>query len=141
MEARFPTLPSICKLAKYWLDLHSTEGSRSMPDVTQFSDEVAQKLRHYVYRLIDPRNGMTFYVGRGTGNRAFPHAAGKAAPSDDQDSLKLRTIWAVHAVALRVQHVIHRHGMDEQVAREVEAALIDAYPSLTNIQGGYASDR
>ena len=26
-----------------------------------------------VYRLIDPRNGETFYVGRGKGNRVFSH--------------------------------------------------------------------
>lgn len=32
--------------------------------------------------------------------------------------------------------MIHRHGMDEKTAFEVEAALIDAYPGLTNIVGG-----
>ena len=32
-----------------------------------FSDGVTAKLKHYVYRLIDPRNGSTFYVGRGQG--------------------------------------------------------------------------
>lgn len=31
--------------------------------------------------------------------------------------------------------------MDEQIAKEVEAALMDAYPGLTNIQGGYDGDR
>ena len=31
----------------------------------QFSDEVSKKLGYYVYRLIDPRNGDTFYVGKG----------------------------------------------------------------------------
>ena len=35
-----------------------------------------------------------------------------------------------------VAHVIHRHGMDEKTAFEVEFALIDAYPGLTNIVGG-----
>lgn len=32
--------------------------------------------------------------------------------------------------------MIHRHGMDEKTALEVEAALIDAYPGLTNIVVG-----
>ena len=32
-----------------------------------FPPEVVQALGHYVYRLIDPRNGETFYVGKGQG--------------------------------------------------------------------------
>jgi hypothetical protein len=40
---------------------------------TSFPREVAQKLKTYVYRLIDPRNGETFYVGKGQGNRVFAH--------------------------------------------------------------------
>jgi uncharacterized protein len=31
--------------------------------------------------------------------------------------------------------------LDEESAKEVEAALIDAYPGLANIQPGYESDR
>ena len=37
---------------------------------------------------------------------------------------------------MNVEHVIHRHGMSNSTAREVEAALIDAYPGLTNRQAG-----
>lgn len=108
-----------------------------------FSEEVVEKLGNYVYRLIDPRNGSTFYVGRGRGNRVFAHAAGQAQPTADEDTetLKLRTIRAIRNAGFEVQHVVHRHGMDEATAREVEAALIDAYPGLTNIQGGYEGNR
>ncbi len=42
-----------------------------------FSPEVIKELGHYVYRLIDPRNGETFYVGKGKGNRVFHHIAGE----------------------------------------------------------------
>ena len=38
-----------------------------------FPIAVASKLKTYVYRLIDPRNGETFYVGKGKGNRVFAH--------------------------------------------------------------------
>lgn len=31
---------------------------------------------------------------------------------------------------------MYRHGMDAKTAFEVESALIDAYPGLTNIAGG-----
>lgn len=109
----------------------------------RFSNHVCEKLGYYVYRLIDPRDGVTFYVGRGQGNRIFDHAAGNqsATESESADSLKLRAIGDIRNAGLEVQHVVHRHGMDEICAREVEAALIDAYPGLTNIQPGYDDQR
>ena len=30
--------------------------------------------KYYVYRLIDPRNLQTFYVGKGCGDRVYQHA-------------------------------------------------------------------
>jgi uncharacterized protein len=40
-----------------------------------------------------------------------------------------------------VAHVIHRHGLPtEEIAFEVEAALIDAYPEATNVVAGLDSD-
>ena len=33
--------------------------------VREFSEAVCHELGNYVYRLIDPRNGETFYVGKG----------------------------------------------------------------------------
>jgi hypothetical protein len=71
-----------------------------------------------VYRLIDPRNGETSYVGKGGGNRVSEHARGE-----------------MHG---RARHL--RHGMTKEQAFEVEAAFIDAYPEVTNQVGGRASD-
>jgi hypothetical protein len=108
-----------------------------------FSEFVAGKLKHYVYRLIDPRNGTTFYVGRGQGKRVFSHAGGQEPLTDieDRETLKLNRIWSIRNAGFEVQHVIHRHGMDEGTAREVEAALIDAFPGLSNIQSGFDGSR
>ena len=39
---------------------------------------VAEQLKWYVYRLIDPRTGETFYVGKGKDDQVFSHANGKA---------------------------------------------------------------
>ena len=66
-----------------------------------FSEFVAGRLRHYVYRLIDPRNGTTFYVGRGQGNRVFSHAAGQEPPTDveDRETLKFSRIWSIRILA------------------------------------------
>ena len=102
-----------------------------------FSAYVAEKLRFYVYRLIDPRNGETFYVGKGKGNRVFQHADGDV---EDDGAEKLARILSIKVAGFEVGHVIHRHGMDEAVAFEVEAALMQAYPGITNIAGGHGSD-
>jgi hypothetical protein len=109
----------------------------------RFPDEVSKALGNYVYRLIDPRNGETFYVGKGSGNRVFQHAAGISNKELDEDngiSPKYDRILAILNARLEVIHVIHRHEIPEAAIFDVEAALIDAYPGLTNLQGGHGSN-
>src|SRR5205085_12279895 len=59
--------------------------------------------------------------------------------TQEDEDLKLETIRAIRNAGLEVEHVIHRHGMDEVAAIEVEAALIDAYPGLSNLVKGTGS--
>lgn len=106
----------------------------------KFSAEVTSKLKCYVYRLVDPRNGETFYVGRGKGNRVFDHVRGELTANDDGLSHKLKRIREIRVDGFEVGHLIHRHGMDDATAREVEAALIDGYPETHNEIGGAESD-
>jgi hypothetical protein len=114
----------------------STKSSAEEP----FPPNVVEKLKWYVYRLIDPRNGETFYVGKGRGNRVFSHIrAEQDLEGDDLDN-KIKRIREIRVAGFEVAHVIHRHGLDEKTAFEVEAALIDAYPGLTNIAGGAGSN-
>lgn len=106
-----------------------------------FTPEVAGKLKTYVYRLIDPRNGETFYVGKGKGNRVFAHIRDERDSLDgDEIDNKLKRIREIILAGFEVAHVIHRHGMDDATAFEVEAALIDAYPGLTNVANGAGSN-
>lgn len=105
-----------------------------------FPPEVAARLGTYVYRLIDPRNGETFYVGKGRGNRVFAHVHAEQGLDGDDVENKIRRIREIHLAGFEVAHVIHRHGMDDKTAFEVEAALMDAYQGLTNIVGGHGGN-
>lgn len=104
---------------------------------------VAESRDYYVYRLIDPRTGQTFYVGKGTGDRVFQHAKAVITfkPGEDEGSEKIAQINAIKNEGLEVIHVIHRFGMAENEALEVEAALIDVYSGLTNMQSGINPER
>lgn len=110
-----------------------------MSTINKFPPKVIKELKNYVYRLIDPRNGETFYVGRGVSNRLYDHVKDELGTESDNTNDKLTRIREIRNAGFSVSHVIHRHGMSETIAREVEAALIDAYPGLTNIQGGEGS--
>ena len=105
-----------------------------------FTEEISNKLKTYVYRLIDPRNGETFYVGKGKGNRVFYHIRAEENLDGDDIDNKMKRIREIRLAGFEVAHVIHRHGMDEKTAFEVEAALIDAYPGLTNIVSGTSAN-
>jgi hypothetical protein len=124
-----------------------------MESLKQFTPEVIRQMGSYVYRLIDPRDGNTFYVGKGKGNRVFAHIKGTLKnykgknffdknADEDEVSAKMQTIREIHAAGLEVIHIIHRHGMNDATAFEVEGALIEAYNTLTNDADGHGnSDR
>ena len=103
-----------------------------------FSEHVCHQLKTYVYRLIDPRNGETFYIGKGKGNRVFAHAAGQQDELGKQDAedTKIKKIWEIKNAGFEVGHVIHRHGLDDTTAFEVESALLEQV-SLGLNRGGF----
>lgn len=115
--------------------------------VKTFPPEVADKLGCYVYRLVDPRDEETFYVGKGQGDRVFQHLKASLRTlkneedNEDETDLKYQRIKDILDSGQEVLHVIHRHGLSEEEAFHVEAALLDAYPDLTNKAGGrYSGD-
>ena len=120
--------------------------------MSKMTRAVINRLANYVYRLIDPRDGETFYVGVGKGSRVLDHVKGELnshkaidlevneSDYEDEADLKLLRIKKIRQAGLEVIHVIHRHGIeDPKVARVVEAALIDAYPGLSNRATGHKS--
>ena len=111
-----------------------------MSNIPEFSQSVAERIGYYVYILKDPRDNQVFYVGKGCGNRIFAHvfdANFSCEPSD-----KLDRIRAIQAAGKDVVHLIHRHGLTEKEAFEVEASLIDFIGrlELTNLVHGVDSD-
>lgn len=121
-------------------------------NLPKFTPEAISKLKYYVYRLVDPRDGLTFYVGKGKGNRVFAHARwvlenydgeNYLEQEEDKSSLKYNTIKDIQDTGLQVIHIIHRYGMDEAQAFEVEQALIDVYSleNLSNKISGHDADR
>jgi hypothetical protein len=113
--------------------------------MNKFTQNVVDDLGFYVYRLVDPRSGHTFYVGRGKGNRVFNHVNELSDEfldkEHDEVSAKLSTIRDIKTNGFEVVHIIQRWGLTEKEAKEVEAALIDAYPGLDNSLRGYDTDR
>ncbi len=122
-----------------------------MEEIKEFSPEVCREIGYYVYRLVDPRNGQTFYVGKGKNNRVFAHA--KCAlkdyadvdynpEEDDDESLKYRTIRKIKDAGLEVIYIIERYHLSERDAFLIESVLIDTYSikrELTNKIKGYES--
>ena len=115
----------------------------------KFSNEVCKAMKYYVYRLVDPRDGSTFYVGKGKNNRVFDHVKqvlkfkkpkSDADYQEDEKLAKYQQIEEIHNAGLEVISVIHRHGIENKdMAYQIEGALIDAYQGLTNIQGGHGN--
>ncbi len=110
--------------------------------IEEFPSEVIAELNFYVYRLIDPRNGETFYIGKGQGNRVFQHLKCNISNKEEDEmlDLKFKRIREIKKSGLEVMHIIHRHGLDSVTAFHVEASLIDAFPGTTNIAGGHYSN-
>lgn len=104
----------------------------------QIPQAVVEALKFYVYRLVDPRNDETFYVGKGQGERVLQHAWTALSESIPVD--RLERIRRIRAAGGMERVIIHRHGLDEETALHVEAALIDAFPSLTNLIKGHGAE-
>lgn len=98
-----------------------------------FSQEICQELKHYVYLYVDPATREVFYVGKGTGNRAFHHL------DDKSESKKCDRIRAIRNTGCEPHIELLAHGLDERTALQLEAAAIDLLKRemLTNAIGGW----
>lgn len=88
-----------------------------------FDLSTIERLKYYVYALIDPRDNKPFYIGKGKGNRIYNHVNNAIKLSKSTD--KLDIIREIRSSGKRVKHVIIRHGLDEDDAFKIESSLID----------------
>ena len=113
-----------------------------MNNPIRFNQKATEGLRYYVYCLVDPRDNKIFYIGKGKNQRVFDHVLG--AVESDPKSEKIAQIKDILAEGLNVKHYVLRHNLEEKIALEMEALLIDLlnYPDfnfeqgLKTIQGG-----
>lgn len=89
----------------------------------------------YVYALKDPREKPTrpFYIGKGTGNRAWEHQA------NIDDSEKGKLIKEIIESGHKIIHTIISDNLSEQQALKIEAELISAFGIRS--QGGLLTNR
>lgn len=110
----------------------------------KLSQSTIEKLGYYVYALIDPRSKKVFYIGKGKGNRIYAHVEA-SEQVDTKEIEKIATIRAIRKAGKEVDHRVVRHGLAEDEAFVVEAALIDFTESvsrieLTNLVSGHHSN-
>jgi hypothetical protein len=90
----------------------------------------------YVYRLIDPRSGLAFYVGKGQNGRAWQHEkdvrAGNVAVNPRKCSIISDILNAGFCVQVEIAGVFD----DEVEALDLEFKLVEANPTLTNVMPG-----
>ena len=103
--------------------------------------EVAERMGpYYVYVLVDPRDDSIFYVGKGTGQRLLAHGYEALLQVDPGPrSGKVARIREMRNANYEPRVDVVRHGLTEQEALLLEAALIDCVGQLTNKVAGHGA--
>jgi hypothetical protein len=80
---------------------------------------------YYVYALIDPRNDLPFYIGKGKNNRCYDHFKQKEHNTDNK--FKFRKIQSILSNDLEIKIEKLFENLDEDIAYQIEEELIEKY--------------
>lgn len=95
---------------------------------------MSQITSYYVYALKDPRTNpvLPFYIGKGTGNRAWEHVL------NVDESAKGHRIRAIEEAGMNVVVTKMAEGLTEEQALKLEAELISSFG--TEATGGFLTN-
>ncbi len=85
----------------------------------QFSTEIIEEIKSYVYLYSDPNTEECFYIGKGQGNRCFEHL------KEEFKSEKVQKIQQLKEQNKQPLIELLRYGLTDKEASLIEATLID----------------
>ena len=89
--------------------------------------------KYYVYALIDPRNNKPFYIGKGSGDRAYQHTRFKDGNDNPYKDRKIKSILKENLEI--IVKLIHADIDSESLAYSLEESIIKeiGLENLTNM--------
>ena len=116
--------------------LHKQEAQPNYQILNCYSKEIDRypkkrepEKMYYVYQLVDPRNGLPFYVGKGKGTRFESHLQDKP---DSRNKYKENKIASIRNDGFEPEIVyVAENIIDETLAYEIEERLIIEYKRNT----------
>lgn len=94
---------------------------------------------YYVYTLSNPRDGIPFYVGKGSGNRTYGHALEASRDCECKKCQKIRGVWD-SGVDVLVDYVYETEFERDALLYEKQMIADIGLRNLCNIKPGGISD-
>ena len=100
--------------------------------------KLKMRKKYYVYELIDPRNNIPFYIGKGSGDRIYYHIRCVKRGITSCNYYKESVINEIFDAGLDIIHKKIYESYDEKKCYEKEMRVINkiGLKNLTNIQKG-----
>ena len=88
---------------------------------------------YYVYQLVDPRNNKPFYIGKGTGNRAYQHTKFKDGNENTYKDRKIKSILKENLEI--IVDLLYKDLTDENTAVTYTVVSLNQVPDVDVFSG------